>query len=82
MITIIALFSYILQATGDRCDTTTPVGILNTGGDDTISSVRINFQLDIRVYASVAVKVEQFSFVFVSVHVNSLQVYQIRGVSD
>ena len=79
MITIIALFSYILQATGDRCDTTTPVGI--TGGDEIISSARINLEL-VRVYASVAVKVEQFSFVFMSVYIYFLEDYQIRGVSD
>ena len=51
----------------DRCDTPSPVGLLApNGGIDIIAPVHINFGVDLVPLASVAVKVEQFSFVFVA----------------
>ncbi len=61
----------------DRCDTPSPVGLLApNGGIDLIAPVRINFGVSLAPVASVAVKVEQFSFVFVATHN-----YWILGVS-
>ena len=69
--------SIIFQVTGNRCDTLTPVGILAPyGGRDSIAPVRINFVGGAVPTASVAVKVEQFSFVFVAT-----DDMRIRGVS-
>ncbi len=49
----------------DRCDTPSPVGLLiPNGGIDLIAPVRINFGDSFVPLASVAVKVERFSFVF------------------
>ena len=51
----------------DRCDTPSPVGLLApNGGIDIIAPVRINFGDSLVPFNSVAVKVEQFSFVFVA----------------
>ncbi len=62
----------------DRCDTPSPVGLLApNGGIDLIAPVRINFgDSSLFPVSSVAVKVEQFSFVFVATD-NSM----ILGVS-
>ncbi len=50
-----------------RCNTPSPVGLLvPNGGIDIIAPVRINFGDSPVLLASVAVKVEQFSFVFVT----------------
>ncbi len=63
--------------TGDRCDITSPVGLLiPNGGIDIIAPVRIKFGDSLIPVASVAVKVEQFSFVFVATND-----YRILGVS-
>ncbi len=68
---------FIFQITMDRCDTTSPVGlIIPNDGIDLIAIVRINFGNSLLACASVAVKVEQFSFVFVATHDS-----RIRGVS-
>ncbi len=62
-----ATLQFIFQETGDRCDTPSPVGLLiPNGGIDIIAPVRINFGVSLVPLASVAVKVEQFSFVFVA----------------
>ena len=64
--------------TGDRCDITSPVGLLiPNGGIDIIAPVRINFGVDLVPFTSVAVKVEQFSFVFVATDDS-----RILGVSE
>ncbi len=59
------MHTVIFQIPVDRCDTPSPVGLLApNGGIDLIAPVRINFG-NLNLVASVAVKVEQFSFVFV-----------------
>ncbi|XP_064398663.1 hepatocyte growth factor receptor-like [Halichondria panicea] len=52
----------------DRCDTPSPVGLLApNGGIDLIAPVRINFgDSNLFPVSSVAVKVDQFSFLFVA----------------
>ncbi len=64
----------------DRCDTPSPVGLLvPNGGIDIIAPVRINFEdqdFFLSPLSSVAVKVEQFSFVFIAT-----QNRRILGVS-
>ncbi len=58
---------FIFQIPVDKCDTPSPVGLLApNGGIDLIAPVRINFGDSLIFMASVAVKVEQFSFVFVA----------------
>ncbi len=62
----------------DRCDTTSSVGlIIPNGGIDLIAPLRINFGNSLVPLASVAVKLEQFSFVFVATYRDS----RILGVS-
>ncbi len=73
-----ATLQFIFQETGDRCDTPSPVGLLiPNGGIDIIAPVRINFGVSPVPIVSVAVKVEQFSFVFVATDEP-----RIRGVSE
>ncbi len=60
----IIINNYIFQETGNRCDLTSPVGLLIPNGG--IAPVRINFGDSLIPVSSVAVKVEQFSFVFVA----------------
>ncbi|XP_064398652.1 plexin-A2-like [Halichondria panicea] len=70
------------QVTGNRCDTLTPVGILAPyGGRDSIAPVRINFVGGAVPTASVAVKVEQFSFVFVATDDMRIRGYDVNGIS-
>ncbi len=65
-------YHFILQVTGDRCDTHTPVGMF-------LNSVRAKTQIKHKISASVAVKVEQFSFLFLFVANNDDN--RIFGVS-
>ena len=66
----------VLQVTGDRCDTPTPVGVLAPDGDNNITPVRVTIADSPLPTVSVAVKMEQFSFVFVATDDP-----EIRGVS-
>ena len=59
----------------DRCDTATPVGVVLNGGSTNLAQPRVNFGGNVPT-VSVAVKIEQFSFVFVATDDMS-----IRGVS-
>ncbi len=62
----------------DRCDTTSPVGLILPNDDiDLIAPLRIYFGNSLVPIASVAVKLEQFSFVFVATYHDS----RILGVS-
>ncbi|XP_064398640.1 plexin-A2-like [Halichondria panicea] len=70
------------QETVDICDTPSPVGLLiPNGGIDIIAPVRINFGIDLVPFASVAVKVEQFSFVFVATNDSRIRGYDVSGTS-
>ncbi len=72
-----ATLQFIFQVTGDRCDTPSPVGlIIPNDGIDIIAPIRVNLGVSLIPLASVAVKVEQFSFVFVATYER-----RIRGVS-
>ncbi|XP_064398635.1 plexin-B1-like isoform X2 [Halichondria panicea] len=70
------------QITVDRCDTPSPVGLLvPNGGIDIIAPVRINFGDSPVLLASVAVKMEQFFFVFVTTDNSRIIGYDVSGSS-
>ncbi|XP_064398643.1 plexin-A2-like isoform X2 [Halichondria panicea] len=69
------------EVTGDRCDTPTPIGILAPDGSrDSIAPVRINFGGTVPT-TSIAVKMEQFSFVFVATDDSRIRGYDVSGTS-
>ena len=76
IIIIVVLLNSVLQVTGDRCDTPTPVGVLAPDGGNNIAPARVHFAGSPLPTVSVAVKMEQFSFVFVAT-----DDLKIRGVS-
>ncbi|XP_064398639.1 plexin-A2-like [Halichondria panicea] len=71
------------QITMDRCDTTSPVGLILPNDDiDLIAPLRIYFGNSLVPIASVAVKLEQFSFVFVATyHDSRILGYDVSGTS-
>ncbi|XP_064398654.1 hepatocyte growth factor receptor-like isoform X2 [Halichondria panicea] len=70
------------QETRNRCDTPSPVGLLIlNGGIDIIAPVCINFGKSFIAIASVAVKVEHFSFVFVATNEPIIRGYDVSGTS-
>ncbi|XP_064399093.1 plexin-A1-like isoform X2 [Halichondria panicea] len=72
--------SLLPQVTGDRCDTATPVGVLAPdGGRNNQAPVRVNFAGSPLPTASVAVKMEQFSFVFVATNDLFIRGHDISG---
>ncbi len=70
----IHMHNIIIQVTGDRCDTPSPVGLLSNA--DTIAPNRVKFGGKPIPLALIALKVEQFSLVFMATPDST-----IRGVS-